>query len=57
MTEQVPGAARRARKRDQAETLGKLERGFNRWLDTNAGQVFLIVLAVVTLAVAFSVGP
>jgi len=57
MTEQVPGAARRARKRDQAEKLGELQRGFSRWLDTNAGQIFLVVLAIVALAVALRVGP
>lgn len=57
MSEQVPGAARRARKRDSAERLGKLERGFITWLDTNPGQLCLILVALVALAGALSIGP
>lgn len=55
--ETVPGAARRARMRDNAELLGKLQRSVSRWLDTDAGQVTLLALAGVTLLLAMTIGP
>lgn len=57
-------AASRARHRDNAERLGKLQtaaegavRSLNVWLDTAAGQLVLIGTAGVLLLVAMTIGP
>jgi hypothetical protein len=53
MTE-VQGAARRARKRDNAARLGKLQTAADQWLNTRNGQLFLVgVAAVAVLASGF----
>jgi len=62
--ETVPGAARRAKKRDNAETLGRLQKTLGRfwtsldmWLDSTAGQLLLIAVALTGLLFAFTIGP
>lgn len=55
--ETVPGAARRAKKRDSAETLGRLQTSFDVWLNSTAGQLLLITVALTGLLLAFTIGP
>lgn len=49
-------AANRARKRDNAARLGKLQTGLNIWLDTTPGQLSLLALVAVAFLVTGLIG-
>jgi hypothetical protein len=55
MTE-VQGAARRARKRDNAERLGKLQTAVDGWLNTRNGQLTLVAVFIVGLVLSGLIG-